>query len=258
MTGNINGPVDLDIHTFPVTFFQDEYASSLTTKNMTLPDLRNLILETKASTKSALPWLKGARFGSKKKPRGDGRPPTCLRWDENVTEVDMIELDYDAEVISFDEMAATLKAMRVRSCLITSPSHTDQKPRMRILMPTSGPLPVGMRAKLCARVNGRCGRIFASESFTLSQSYYFGQAQDNPTPNHRAEIIDGRFIDHCTDDLFRFEANGYPKAKADKTEWTAKGGKAFRRRVGKDIRRRYQFRGLSRHHGRWLRPARVQ
>jgi Family of unknown function (DUF5906) len=225
MTGNINGPLDLDIHTFPVTFFQDEYASSLTTKNMTLPGLRDLILETKASTKSALPWLKGARFGGKKKPRRDGRPPTCLRWDENVTKIDMIELDYDAEVISFDEMAATLKAMKVRSCLTTSPSHTDQKPRMRVLMPTSGPLPPDMRAKLCARVNGRCGRVFASESFTLSQSYYFGRAQDNPAPNHRAEIFDGRFIDQCIDDLFRFEAQGYPKAKASKKDRTEEKAK---------------------------------
>jgi hypothetical protein len=72
--------------------------------------------------------------------------------------------------------------------------------------------------------NGRFGGIFSPESFTLSQSYYYGMALDNPAPDHRAKVIDGRMIDLCIDDLFRFEKGGWPKSQA-KTDQTDKTGK---------------------------------
>ena len=46
--------------------------------------------------------------------------------------------------------------------------------------------------------------------FNLSQSYYYGLALDNPAPDHRCEVIDGRFVDLC-DDLFKFQDKGGPK-----------------------------------------------
>ncbi len=61
------------------------------------------------------------------------------------------------------------------------------------MLPTSRPLDPKERAKLVARVNGVLGGIIAGESFTLSQSFYFGSINGNP--DHRAELTDGDFVD---------------------------------------------------------------
>ena len=218
---------DIDSRKISITFFQNEYASSLTVKSHTLPELRGLILSTNGATKSSLPWLKGARFGDKREKKADGTISTCLRWDGNVLGFDLIELDYDKEVMSFDEAIATIRAMNVRALIYTTPSHTNAKPRWRILMPVSqGNLALDTRAKLCARVNGRFSQVFASESFVLSQSYYFGLALDNPASDHRCDVVDGRLIDLC-DDLYRYQKDGGPeKAEQPKTGgWHGKDGR---------------------------------
>ena len=77
-------------------------------------------------------------------------------------------------------------------------------------MPTSRPLPPSERANLVARVNGLFGGVLAGESFTLSQSYYFGRVNNNPA--HRAEIVGGDFIDSRADldasAIFKKTSNG--------------------------------------------------
>ncbi len=174
-----------DINTRPmhVTFFRDEYASTLRTQDITLPALGNLILKTTARTKSALPWLKVARFGNIKTGKGS------LRHDGNVLAINGVELDYDGEAMPFDGAVAIVKRAGLRALLYTSPTN----PRWRILLPTSQSQPPGERAKLVARANGLLGGIFSPESFTLSQSYFFGSVNSNP--EHRVEITDGDFID---------------------------------------------------------------
>ena len=151
-----------------------------------------MVLRTQRSTKVKLPWWKMARFGDVRSDKGNS-----LRHDGNMLDFTGIELDYDKEQMSFDEAREILKAMNVRCIIYTSPSHTEAAQRFRVMMPTSRPLPTKMRAKLVERVNKRFGGVFASESFTLSQSYYYGAAKDNPAPDHRAEVLDGRFIDLC-------------------------------------------------------------
>jgi hypothetical protein len=201
-----NPTTDINAHKLHVTFFSDVYAKTLTTKSLTLPELRDLILAARAPIKDDLPWLKGAKFG---KIRTDP-PAKCLRHDANVIYFYFIELDYDGEHMSFDAAAVILREMNVRCLIYTSPNHTDAAPRWRVLMPVSCKLALDMRAKLCARVNGKFKGIFDAASFKLSQSYYYGMALDNPAPNHRAEIIDGRMIDLCND-LYKFEKDGWPQ-----------------------------------------------
>jgi hypothetical protein len=196
---------DIATRKLQVTFFKNQFAASLTTKSLSLPKLRDLILKTQGKTKSKLPWLKLARFGDKRTDKNS------LRHDANVNQFSGIELDYDGEQKSFDDGVATLRKIGVRCLVYTSPSHTNAAPRWRVLMPVSRKLPLDMRAKLVARVNGRFGGVFKGvESFTLSQSFYYGLALDNPAPDHRAEVIDGRMIDQC-DDLVEFEKDGWPK-----------------------------------------------
>jgi hypothetical protein len=207
---------DIATHKISLTFFRDEYAKSLTVKSMTLPRLRDEILATKGPTKAAMPWLKGARFGDKRTDKGN------LRSDENVLGFDAIELDYDQMVISFDEAVAKLRSMNVRALVYTTPTHTAAAPRWRVLLPVSrDDLAVDARGKMCARVNGRFGRVFADESFTLSQSYYYGLALDNPAPDHRCEVIDGRFVDLCND-LWKYQDGGFPKQGEGKKKGNGK------------------------------------
>jgi hypothetical protein len=181
-----------------VTFFKNEYASTLTTEDMAIWDLRDLILSTHKSKKDLLPWLKLATFGDKlSEPDENGKGGGCLRHDENVTAISGIELDYDKEVMPFEEAVVHIKKARLCALVYTSPSYTVAAPRWRILLPTSHDLPPAERTKLVARVHGLFGGIFSQESFTLSQSYYYGSVNRNPS--HRAEYYSGDYIDERVD-----------------------------------------------------------
>jgi hypothetical protein len=198
-----------------VTFFKDYAAQRYTTENLTLPELQERILQRSARKKADLPWLKLATFGSKRSDKGS------LRHDHNVLQITGVELDYDDEKIAFDDAVQVLRAMGISALIYTSPSHSPAAPRWRIIAPTSKSCPPDMRAKLVARVNGfmksKLGveKIAASESFTLSQAYYYGYVMNKPGLDHRAEVVSGDFID-LRDDLAQYEAAGAKNDSANK------------------------------------------
>ena len=175
-----------------VTFFANAAATRFTPELMMLPALRERILKTSARAKARLPWLKLAKFGSTRSDKGS------LRHNDNVIEISGVEVDYDGEVVALDEAVRILRKARLRALVYTSPSHTMAKPRWRILAPTSRELPPEERTKLVARLNGILGGILAPQSFTLSQSYYYGSV--NNSAEHRAVIVEGDYID-LRDDL---------------------------------------------------------
>lgn len=170
-----------------ITFLADKFATALTTKTMTLPELGELIRTTTASSKDKLPWLKLAEFGDNKSKKGS------LRHDANVRTISGVELDYDAKTMPFDTAVEIIKKAGVRALLYTTPSHTDAASRWRVLCPTSIKLPAQDRAKLVARINGVVGGVFATESFTLSQGFFYGSINNNPA--HCVVVVDGDFID---------------------------------------------------------------
>jgi putative DNA primase/helicase len=174
-----------------ITFFPTQTAQSMNVKNMTLHELRDMIQTTTAKSKSALPWLKLASFGEKRTSTG------CLRHNENVEEITGAEGDYDGKKMPFEEAVAITERAHLRALIYTSPSHTDEAPKWRILAPTSEPLQPSEREKLVARLNGLFGGIFDTASFALSQSFYFGSVNGNPA--HRAIVVEGDFIDERND-----------------------------------------------------------
>jgi hypothetical protein len=137
-------------------------------KRTNLWDLRDLVLDTSGKAKEALPWLKLAIFGDKRSGAGS------LRTNENVTAISGVEMDYDQEEISFEAAFAKLKKAGIQGLVYTSPSYREEAPRWRVICPTSELLPPNERLKLAARLNGIFDGVFGPESFTLSQSYYFG------------------------------------------------------------------------------------
>jgi hypothetical protein len=174
-----------------VTFFHDKEAKAKVEEDLDLETLAARIETTIGPDKTSLPWLKFARFGEQRSARGS------YRNNANVTTITGIEADYDGEVLGVDEAVHIIKDIGLTAIIYTSPSHTEAHPRFRILCPLSSEHPPVDRDRLLARLNGLYGGIFAKESWTLSQSYYFGSVKQNPA--HRVLVIEGRCIDEADD-----------------------------------------------------------
>ena len=174
-----------------VTRFTSHAASTKKEVAITLRDLAPAILKRTAPKKDALPWLKLARFGDRKTEKGS------LRHDANVLAVDGVEADYDGGEVGVEEAIARLKAARLAALVYTSPSHTPEAPRWRVLAPFSKSLAPEKRRHMAERLNGALGGILAGESFALSQAYFYGSVAGNPA--HRVELVEGRALDLAHD-----------------------------------------------------------
>jgi putative DNA primase/helicase len=176
-----------------VTFFTDFAARAKTEEKLTLNAVAELVETTGAATKAALPWLKLARFGGIPNPRTKSG---SLRWDGNVLKVTGVVADYDGEQMSPEDAADRLDKASIEALVYTSPSHSDAKPRWRVVCPLSDELPPDRHYGMVARLNGLLGGCLASESFTLSQAYYYGAIGGNPA--HRVIPVEGTTtLDRC-------------------------------------------------------------
>jgi hypothetical protein len=175
------------VNALAVTFFRDRFATIKQEEQITLAALAERIGRTTRPEKAQLPWLKCAKFGEERTDDGS------LRNNANLVAVTGIEADYDAEKISFEDAKRTLAGRSILALLYTSPSHTEAAPRWRVLCPLSQAYPPERRDVFMARLNGMLGGVFSLESWTLSQSYYFGSIEGNPS--HRVVVLDGDWID---------------------------------------------------------------
>jgi len=95
-----------------------------------------------------------------------------------------------------DDAATLLELSGISAVLYTSPSHTQDRPRWRILAPFSMEYSeLGVRRIAVGRINAALGGILAPESFTLSQSFYFGAVIGS---DYRYSISRGEYIDLIT------------------------------------------------------------
>lgn len=142
---------------------------------MAWPDLvRKLETIKPAKVKAACQLIKLGSFGDQRTAHG------ALRSDYNLLQVSGLEGDYDAGEVSVDEAVRRLERAGIRAAVYTSPSHTDDKPRWRVLTPLSKAYAPAERNRFLARVNGVLGGVLASESFALSQTYYIGPVEGRP------------------------------------------------------------------------------
>jgi hypothetical protein len=181
-----------------VTFFADNFAKTKSEAEISLRDLVERVRTVTAKAKDDLPWLKLARFGDQ---RTTPKPPAAIgsfRHDANVLAITGLEADYDGEQIAVDDAIESLAMRGIAAMVYTSPRHTPDTPRWRVLCPCSRELPPDQRARLLARLNGVLGGVLSDESFTLSQSYYHGSV--NRSPSHEVHLVEGQFID-LLDDL---------------------------------------------------------
>lgn len=172
---------------YDVTIFPDAKAKRKRELRLTGGALRDLILSESAPRKEDLPWIKLARFGDVRSSQHS------LRHDANVTSISGTEIDYDGERIAFASAVEAVRKAGLRAVLYTSPSHSNDRPRWRILFPTSGLLPPPMRKKITQIADDILGGVAARESLALSQAYFFGQVAGREPV--QIEVIDGDFID---------------------------------------------------------------
>jgi putative DNA primase/helicase len=170
-----------------VTYFDDYAAVRKNERQISLEQLAEQIRSANAAEKDALPWLKLARFGNATTEHGS------LRHDRNVISVTGCEVDYDGEQVGLDAAIEALEKAGVQAIAYTTPSYRPEAPRWRVLCPFSRDLAPPLRAKMVNRLNGLLKGVANSESWTLSQSYYFGRVNGNP--DHRVELIDGLPLD---------------------------------------------------------------
>lgn len=201
---------------FVVTFFRNAGASTLDAKEYTPETLAALIETTSAGSKAELPWLKLARFGTLRTEKGS------LRHDANVQAVSGLEADYDGEVMAFADAVEIATKAGLSAILYTSPSNAPDRPRWRVLCPFSESLPVERRAAMMGRLNGLFRGVFAAESWTLSQAFYFGSVNSNPA--HRVEVIEGNPIDTLDelDEIWLGRPNTVPAPGASAAPRTAR------------------------------------
>lgn len=141
-------------------------------------------------SKQDLPWIKLAKFGDQRSPKG------CYRTDKNVLALTGVELDYDNAQLPFFEAVSRLSGL-IRCVAYTTPSHSRERPCYRILAPFSDPIE-GDTPKLkifrremidkIAAVSGQPAR----ESYVLSQAYYFGRVEGR---EYHHAIINGGWVD---------------------------------------------------------------
>jgi predicted P-loop ATPase len=182
----------------PVTLFEDlqALAGHVTEEWLAPYAIVRLIQSARAREKARLPLLKLARFGTTATAKGS------LRHDANVIAVSGIEADYDGEVVGFDAACNIMRKAGVVAILYTSPSHTEDKPRWRVLCPFTAELPPQSRKPMMARLAGcfsPAGVMFSPESWALSQAYYYGGIVNGADHAPQIELIEGLAIDRCVD-----------------------------------------------------------
>ena len=140
--------------------------------------------------KSNCPLLSLCEYGDNLSDKG------YLRHAGNVVRVHGIEVDYDGEVVTPEEGQKRLQAAGLISVIYTSASYTEGAPRWRAILPLSEPAAPGERALFVARANRALGGIASRESFTLSQSFYFGQVRG---AKYKCLETHGRCVDQAAD-----------------------------------------------------------
>lgn len=203
----------------PITFFQDVKGTAAIQTSLTWPKFCEwLKAQPPQPIKEKSSLIKLALFGTTRTEKGS------LRHDVNVIEITGVEGDYDGEVFSPDEGISRLERAGVRAVVVTTHSHTPEKPRWRVYAPLSAAMPPSEHRRLVGRLNGALNGCLASESFTLSQSYFVGGAVGG---EYRVlctfdDPEDGEFIDH-KDELDNLAI--FPNAKSKQGKQSGKRGK---------------------------------
>lgn len=141
--------------------------------------------------KRELPLFSGCVYGELRSDKNS------LRHAANVRQVYAVEGDHDAGTLRFDEAVHCLQSAGIACVLYTTPSHTEQTHRWRVIAVLAEPALPAQRELFVGRLNRVLHGALARESFTLSQSFFIGRVQGT---QYRAQRVDGwRTVDEAAD-----------------------------------------------------------
>jgi len=154
-------------------------------------------------TKSDCPLISFAEFGEHKSDKGS------LRHDANVKRLFASVIDYDGGLIRIQQAQHLLEKAGVLSVLYSTPSNSAEHHYWRCIAPYQEPASSALAREYTGRLNQLLGGIASSESFALSQSYYYGHVQGAV---YNALETDGSCIDLRSDIApLYFKGNGEDK-----------------------------------------------
>jgi hypothetical protein len=139
-----------------------------------------------------------ATFGERKTKLGS------LRSNDNIVEIHGLVGDHDDGSMSIDQAVDALERCGVMGAVYPSASHTVDHPRWRVVVPLARPVSVAEHTALMNRLNGVLSGVLAGESWTASQSYFFGPVAGKPYAVRVA--FDDAFEGTCLDDLDELDA----------------------------------------------------
>jgi hypothetical protein len=153
----------------PVAIFDDLTGSTVAMVTMNVEEMRDMANTTRAAKKEDLPTFIYGQFGSQRSAKGS------LRHDANLISRTGWAVDYDDEMMSFDEVKARCNAVGIVCFGFTSPSHKHNKPRWRVAGPFSREITAAEYPRMIARINGVLGGVIAPESFKVTQAMFIGR-----------------------------------------------------------------------------------
>lgn len=122
-----------------------------------------------------------------------------VRADEHIVAVAGIVGDHDAGTMSIKEAIERLEAACLVAAVYPTASHTPEHPRWRVAAPVNAPTTPAQYARLMNRLNGVLRGVLSSESWTASQSYYFGPIEGKAYAVHAT--FDDPTEGSCIDEL---------------------------------------------------------
>lgn len=156
--------------TVDLTVFKSLNAANPKRKRMSWQEVVERVEQAKTyPTKADCPLIKLGTFGEQRTEKGSAR------FDDNMLAISGVEGDYDGGIVSPADAARMMREADITGLIYTSPSHTPEYPRWRVLAPFSQPVAPQERAKYVDLLNGVLGGILAQESWTLSQTFYIGR-----------------------------------------------------------------------------------
>ena len=124
-------PLDKPVH---ITIFPDLAATERESVFVSLRQFAELLRTERAASKSELRLFSMCSYGSKRTSK------RSLRHDANIRECFALVGDYDGGKVSLVDAETALRRAGVCALLVTTPSHTPEHPRWRVIAPLSAPL----------------------------------------------------------------------------------------------------------------------
>ncbi len=185
--------MDLSQTLVRVSLFKKIYADNHSQKDIALVEIKNLSEALAAQSKESLPLIKLATFGERQPDK------KTSRTDANVLSITGVELDYDNGELSYEDAVNRLCAAPILAIVYTTTQHTEEHPRLRVLVPFLNPFKGttdqmrNRRTLVINAVEDILGITAATESHTLSQAFFIGRIPGCSAA--RSEIVLGKYID---------------------------------------------------------------